>query len=236
MELVHQLLHDAEPLGLELLVGGEPGLDRAAVLGGVHVLLVGVVQLGVLGVVAVVGHALVGAVAVAALVGGPPAEGGAQVLCQAKGHVVLIRGGFPQGADILAGADVHGVEGVDFRIVVEEVVMMHGLGHKVAGAGPVVQIHQLVGVEVLGLPQGADVLVAELGRVPVVAHVVQVLGAALDVHVAGVPIAEHGHALGAPVAPDAELHIPEPLRALVRPEGIEGCFKPLAHVPTPLSA
>src|SRR5205085_3254233 len=38
---------------------------------------------------------------------------------------------------------------------------------------------------------------------------------ALDIHLAGIPVAELGHALRRPMSPDAELGVAEPVRRLV---------------------
>ena len=229
MEFIHQLFHHIEPILLEFLIASEPLSQLASSIPGNDVLLVGVIQFRISGIVAVIRHTLIRSVIVAALVGDPPAEGSAQMLGQAKGHVVLIRSRFPQSADVLLGTDLHGIEAVDFRIVVEEVVVVHSLGHKVTGASAVIQIHQFFGLEIFRFPQLADVLIAKLGRMAVMADMIQVLGAALDVHVPGIPVTEHGYALGAPVAPNAKFHIAEPIRALIGSQRIKCCFKPLAH-------
>ncbi len=58
------------------------------------------------------------------------------------------------------------------------------------------------------------------------AEVVLVLGVALEVHLAGVPVALLGDALRGPVGPDAELCVAEPVWGLVGaqrgPGGLEG--------------
>jgi len=51
------------------------------------------------------------------------------------------------------------------RIPVVEIVVVRRLCHKVLRAGSNIEPHQRVGIELLGLPQPHDVLVAELGRV-----------------------------------------------------------------------
>ena len=55
-----------------------------------------------------------------------------------------------------------------------------------------------------------EVFVADLGGVAVGFDVVVVLAGALDVHVAGVPVAVLDAGLRAPVGPDAELGVVEP--------------------------
>ena len=52
-----------------------------------------------------------------------------------------------------------------------------------------------------------------------------VLGAALHVHIAGVPVAIFSGGLRAPMRPDAELGVPEPLGNLVRPQRFAGSFE-----------
>ena len=79
-------------------------------------------------------------------------------------------------------------------------VVVGALGHEIAGAGLPIPVRQGFGIEMLRLPEGADVLVAELRRVTVVPQVVFILRGAFDVHIAGVPVPEHGYALGAPMA------------------------------------
>ena len=106
---------------------------------------------------------------------------------------------------------------------------MHCLAHKVACAGLHIEIHQSVGIEFLRLPQRADILVAELRRMAVMADVVQILLGALYVHVAGIPVAVHRDRLRSPVRPDAEFRIAEPVRALVFPQRFKACLEFLCH-------
>jgi hypothetical protein len=108
-------------------------------------------------------------------------------------------------------------------------VVMHCLAHKVACAGLHIEIHQSVGIEFLRLPQRADILVAELRRMAVMADVVQILLGALYVHVAGIPVAVHRDRLRSPVRPDAEFCIAEPVRALVFPQRFKACLEFLCH-------
>ena len=96
-------------------------------------------------------------------------------------------------------------------VVGVEVVVVVGQGGEVLCAGGGVEIHQLFGLPVLGLPEIVEFHEAELGGVAVGLDVVVVLAAALDVHVAGVPVALLGNALGGPVGPDAELGVAEPV-------------------------
>jgi hypothetical protein len=92
---------------------------------------------------------------------------------------------------------------------------MHAHAHEVFGARPFVKLHQVLGVEIGGFPEGAKVLKADLGRVAVMLHVVVVLAAALDAHVAGVPVTVLHRGLRAPMRPDAEFGVSKPLGNLV---------------------
>ena len=107
-------------------------------------------------------------------------------------------------------------------------VVVRRLGHQVPGAGPVIFFDQPVRIELLRLPQGADVLVAEFRRMAVMPDVILILGCSLDIHVPGVPVAEHRDALRSPVAPDAELGVPEPFRGGILPQGFKRRLK--SHV------
>jgi hypothetical protein len=67
----------------------------------------------------------------------------------------------------------------------------------------------------LGMPDIIDIFEAEFGGVPIVVYMVVVLVITRYVHVSSIPIPAFGLALGAPMGPDAELGILEPLGALV---------------------
>ena len=154
------------------------------------------------------------------------------MLRQAEGKAVLVGGGFPQAADILVRANLHGVEAVELGRIVEEVVVVHRLAHKIPCTGFDIEIHQGIGIKVFRFPQRADILIPEFGGVAVVTDMIAVLIGALDVHVAGVPVAVHGNGLRAPVGPDAEFRVAEPVGALVFPQGIKACFKFFCHCHT----
>ena len=124
----------------------------------------------------------------------------------------------PNADDVFLGADIDRVPGLVPRIPAVEIAVVIGQRHEVLGPRPLVEPDQLLGIPLLGLPQVADVLVAELRGVAVVLDMVLVIAAALLVHVEGVPIALFGLALGTPVGPDAEFCVAEPLGALVLPE------------------
>ena len=222
-EAVDHFLDRPEPVILEGAVGGQPG--------GVFlvVLEIRVVEIAVCRIVAVVGNAGVGPRFIRALVDVPPGEAGGQMLGQTEGHAEFPGGGFPEGADILAGTDLHRIEAVDRRIVVEEMVVMSRLRHEEARAGAMIQRHQLVRIEILGLPESADILVSEFRRMSVPADVVKVLLGILDVHIPGVPVAVHGDRLRAPVAPDTEFAVAEPVGGAVPVKGFKGGFEGSFH-------
>ena len=77
----------------------------------------------------------------------------------------------------------------------------------------------------IGIPLGAfelrdEIFVADLGWVAVSGYVPVVLALALDVHVAGVPVALFDSGLRAPVRPDAELRLSIPVGKLVVLQGL----------------
>lgn len=229
MEFVHQFFHHGYPILVEFLVPGEPLSQFPGIHFGENMLLVVVVQLRGSRIVTIIGNILIGTVVVAAFIGDPPAERSTQMLGQTKGHIVLISSSLPKSADIFARTHFHRVERVNLRIIVEEVVMVHSLGHKIPGACTIVQVHQLIGIEILCFPKSADILISKLGRMAIMAHMVQVLRRTLNIHIPSIPVTEHGHTLRTPMAPDAKLHITEPLRALICSQRIKICIKPLAH-------
>ena len=72
----------------------------------------------------------------------------------------------------------------------------------------------MVGIELVGLPCGNQILESDLRRMAICLHVILVLLVALDVHVAGVPVAVFDGGLRTPMRPDAELGIAIPVRNL----------------------
>src|SRR5271154_4213178 len=83
------------------------------------------------------------------------------------------------------------------------------------------------------LPHVDDVLVANFGWVAIVLHVIFVLFASLDIHVARVPVAIFNCGLRSPVSPDAKFGIAKPIGRLVGLQGFArrlispGCDLPL---------
>ena len=81
----------------------------------------------------------------------------------------------------------------------------------------------------LRLPQRTQILVAEFGWMAVMPHMVFILRRPLNVHVSGIPVPEHGHALRSPVAPDAELRVAEPFGHFIGAQGFKTGFKARIH-------
>ena len=210
---VHQFLDRRIPVALPLGVGGVPlvvaGFGR------------GMVEVLVLRVGPVVGHAGHRPGFVRPVAGLEPGEARAEVLGDAEAQPVLPRRLLPLADHVAPRAHGDGVPAVELRVPQEEVVVVAAHADEVAGPGLLVEGHQAVGVPLLGLPQRDDVLVAELRRMAVVLDVVGVVAVAGFVHAARVPIAVHRHRLRAPVRPDAELGVAEPIRTGITLEGIE---------------
>ena len=145
----------------------------------------------------------------------PPSAPGRAMIRGSELEAVRASGLCPRAHDVLLRPDIHAIPGLVFRVPAIEVVMVVGDRDEVLGAGLGVQPDQLLRFPVLRMPEIADVFVPELRRVPVGLDVVVVLGAALYVHAAGVPIPLLGNALRSPVSPDSELRIAEPVGVLV---------------------
>ena len=150
-----------------------------------------------------------------------------------KVQPILARGLGPDADDVLVRPDPDGIPGLILGVPAVEVVVVVGQRHEVLGARLHVELHQGVRIPVLRVPGVVDVLEAVLGGRPVAGQMVLVLWAALDVHVAGVPVALLRLALGRPMRPDAELGVPEPVgRRVVLREGFPaGLEWPGRHVP-----
>ena len=93
--------------------------------------------------------------------------------------------------------------------------MVDAHAHKVFRARLLVELHQMVRIELIGRPDLADIFVAEFRGMAVVLDVIFVLFAALNIDIAGVPVAILGGRLRSPVRPDAELGVAEPFGHLV---------------------
>src|SRR5512140_1698588 len=99
---------------------------------------------------------------------------------------------------------------------------MHRHATEVLRAGLSVKLHQVIRIELIGLPCRYYVFESELRRVAVGLDVVLILPAALYIHVARVPVAVLGGGLRTPVSPDAELGVAVPIRHAV-------CFQGFAR-------
>jgi len=84
-------------------------------------------------------------------------------------------------------------------------------GEEVFCAGLLVQIHEVLGVPLVGGEEMDEVFVADFGLGAEALEVVLVLVGALDIHVAGIPVAVADGGLGTPVGPDAKLGVGEPV-------------------------
>ena len=134
-----------------------------------------VIEVGIDGVVAVVGDAGVDSGGIGLMGGLEPGVTCSQVLGDAKVQAFLLGCLLPQSNYVLLRAFVHGVPLVQFGIPEEEVVVVGTHTYKVLGAYPLIKLHQRFRVPALGFPQFHDVLVSELGRMAVGGHVVLVL-------------------------------------------------------------
>ena len=122
----------------------------------------------------------------------------------------------PAFEDILMRTDVLGVPLLILRIPQVEVVVVIAQYKEVLSTTTLVALHERLGIPLLGLEQGKDVLETELGRMTVVLYMVLVLTTTLDIHATSHPVARTFDTLRTPVGPDAELGIAEPFGCLVR--------------------
>jgi hypothetical protein len=135
--------------------------------------------------------------------------------------------------DIAMRAHLRGVPCGELRVVHGEAVAVFGDGDDVASSGAGEEIDPLVGVEVLGLEHGDEVLVAEGGLRAVGGDVVLEGGVAGNIHVAGVPlVCECRNRVDAPVEEDSELCVLKPGGGAIGgervPVGMEGATSVLA--------
>jgi hypothetical protein len=146
------------------------------------------------------------------------------VLTDAEAQAALAGGRGPGADDVAFGA---GGDGVPARLVLGVphvvVVVVDAHGEEVLCTRFDVKVHEVIGVPVCGFELRDQIFVADLGGVTVGFDVVVVLAGALDVHVAGVPVAVFDAGLWAPVGPDAELRVVEPSGKAV---GLEGRWGP----------
>ena len=189
----------------------------------------------------IIGDARQGTRRIAAMTRLIPGITGSEVLGHAEAQALGLGGFSPSADDIPPRSDVDGVPRVVARIPQIEVVVVDRHAHEVAGSGGGVALGQVLGVEALGPPLLHHVAPSVLRGVPPSRHMVTVGPMPLHVHVAGVPFARTredvvdpllrqqrgqripiviaGNGLRAPMAPDAEFGISEPVRATVGGQG-----------------
>jgi hypothetical protein len=92
---------------------------------------------------------------------------------------------------------------------------MHAHADEILCSGFLVEAHEIIRIEITGIPRGDNVFKAEFGGMAVVSNVVLVLFGALNVYIARIPVASLGCGLGSPVGPNAELGIAKPSRHLI---------------------
>ena len=163
---------------------------------------------------AVVGHAGERALRVGPAGRLVPAPGMRRVHAHAQAEAIFAAGRRPAAHDVLLRAQGHGVPALVLAVEEGEVVVVIGQGEEIPRTGLLVELDQRIRVPALRLPFVDPVLEAEAGRVVLRVDVVFVLPAALEVHVAGVPVSVFGLTLRPPVGPDAEFGVAEPFGAL----------------------
>src|SRR5208282_863418 len=128
----------------------------------------------------------------------------------------MLIGGLPEGTDDVPLRS-HG-NGIPARLVLRipkiESVVMHSHAAEVLCSGFLVETEQMVGIELVSLPCWNHILESDFRRMAVGLQVILVLLMALDVHVAGVPVAVFDGRLRSPMRPDAKLRIAIPVRNL----------------------
>src|ERR1035437_6172363 len=96
-------------------------------------------------------------------------------------------------------------------------IMMYSHTAEIFRSGLLVEAQQMVRIESFGCPGGNHIFESDLGGMSIRLHVVLVLLAALDIHVARIPVAVLGSRLRSPVCPNAELGVTIPVRNLPFP-------------------
>ena len=148
-----------------------------------------------------------------------------QMLADAEAQSLLPRRFPPDSHDVLLRSHVHRVPARILRVPQVEVIVVHAHADEVLCAGLLVEAHQMVGIPTGGLPDIDQILVANLGRMPIVFQMMLILLRSLDIHVARVPVAVFNGRLRPPMRPDAELGIAEPFRNPVSLQGVPGSDK-----------
>ena len=117
------------------------------------------------------------------------------------------------------------VPGIVLRIPHVEVVVMNSHAHEVFGSRFLIEPHQVPRIEPFGFPERNGVLKAELRGMAVSLDVIVVLLFALQIHIAGIPVAGLDGRLRSPVGPDAKLRISKPLWRLIFRKRLPGSLK-----------
>src|ERR1035437_9798512 len=171
-----------------------------------------VVQIGVGRIGAIVGDASERAGLIGAMTHGEPVVAVGEMLADGELQAVFPGSGGEQSDDILLRAGGDGIPaGLVLGVPQVEVVVVHSHRHEVFGAGLLIKLDEVIGVELAPVPGEADVLEADLGGVAVGLDVILVLRAVLHVHVARIPISVLGGGLRSPMGPHAEFVVAEPL-------------------------
>ncbi|MGY2736764.1 hypothetical protein ACVWYO_004438 [Sphingomonas sp. UYP23] len=170
-----------------------------------------VIEIGIGGIGAIIGNAELGPELVEAMVGIPPVMARAQMLGDAEAQALTLGGGLPRSDNVTLRAHRDRIPAVVLRIPQVEIVVMHAHRHEIFRAGLGVARHQRVGLPTLRLPERNDVLVALFGRMAVSLEMMVVMRVARDIHPARVPVAARRDGLRAPMRPDSELRVLEPV-------------------------
>ena len=100
-------------------------------------------------------------------------------------------------------------------IEVVKIVVVIRQGAEVLSTRPLIETDESVRIPILSSPLVDHVLKSHFGRVPVVCQMEFVIGTPFDIHIACVPVAIFGLALGTPVRPETQLGITVPRRRLI---------------------
>ena len=133
------------------------------------------------------------------------------MFADAKWQSAAFRSLLPQRDNVFFRPYPYAVHLVQAGIIVKKMIVVHRLSDKIPGARFHIFVHQPFRIKAFRFPQGTDVLISELRRMAVMPQMVQVLRSPLDIHISGIPVSAHGHALRAPMTPDAQFCVPEPI-------------------------
>src|ERR1700687_4601776 len=92
--------------------------------------------------------------------------------------------------------------------------MVRGHAAEVFRSRLLVEPEQMIRIELVGLPYGNNILIADARGVAVCLDVIFVLLMSLDIHIAGVPVAVFDCGLRSPMRPDAEFGVAVPVGRL----------------------